>query len=505
MVVYGASLDSLRAVTASALVGGNGEVSVRGITYDSRTVKSGDLFVALVGAEFDGHEFIDDALTRGAAALLLERAVDAAIPQLVVENSRAALSAIANEFYGRPSHEVGVIGITGTDGKTTTSFITDHILRSAGNRTGLIGTIAIRVGDEEDVHASRQTTPESNDVQKYLRQMALANVRWAIIEATSHGLAMHRLDHVEFQIGAVTNITHEHLDFHGSIGAYRRAKGRLLERVASNQGTVVLNADDEGALSVEPLAEGASVVRYSARGSKADVCAIDIAASGSGSQFQLDARGWRSESVTLPLIGSFNVENALCAAGIALAAGIPLTDIAAALYTVPPVPGRLARIDLGQPFNLVVDYAHTPDSLSKVLTLLRGLNPDGRLIAVFGSAGERDVAKRPLQGAASARLADITIVTSEDPRNEDPEAINAQIVAGAESAGGQLGVNLFSDVNRRDALTRAIRLAQPGDCILLAGKGHEQSIIWGTEKHPWDEATVARELLIEAGYGAARP
>lgn len=503
MSSFRSNLRSLQAATPDARLSGAGKVEITGISYDSRTVCPGDLFVALVGADFDGHAFIPEAVARGAAALLLERDADTSVPQLIVANSRAALSGIANEFFRRPSRELGVIGITGTDGKTTTSFITDHILRTAGRRTGLIGTIAVRIGDEEDVHASRQTTPESNDVQKYLRQMADANVDWAILEATSHGLAMHRLDHVEFQIGAVTNITHEHLDYHGTVAAYRRAKGTLLERVALNQGAVILNADDEGAMSVAPLAAGATLLRYSTHGADADIHAIDIEVTGSGSSFRLKTPGYSGQHLRLPLIGAFNIENALCATGIALAAGIPLSETIAALQSTPPVPGRLARVDMGQPFNLIVDYAHTPDSLTKVLALLRELNPGGRLIAVFGSAGERDITKRPLQGGVSAKLADITIVTSEDPRNENPEAINEHIAKGAEAAGAQRGVNLFLDVDRRDAVRRAIGLAKPGDCILLAGKGHEQSIIWGLEKLPWDEAEVARELLAEAGYRAA--
>lgn len=500
MIDSGVDLRCLQLAANQSRLIGDGRVQIRGITYDSRTVCPGDLFVALVGSDFDGHDFIPEAVARGAAALLVERIVPEPVPQIVVANSRAALSGIASEFYRHPSTQIGLIGITGTDGKTTTSYITDHILRATGLRTGLIGTIAIRIGDSEDLHASRQTTPESNDVHKYLRQMVDLDVDWAVLEATSHGLAMHRLDHVEFAIGAVTNITHEHLDYHGTIAAYRLAKGRLLQRVAANRGAVVLNADDVGAMAVAPLAEGASVVRYSTMDPGADIRATDIEATGRGTSFWLEADRWNPLRVQLPLIGGFNVANALCASGIALAAGVRLPDIGAALQSTPAVPGRLARIDGGQPFNLVVDYAHTPDSLSKVLTLLRGLNPGGRLIAVFGSAGERDVAKRPLQGEVSARLADITIVTTEDPRNEDPEAINAQIAAGAERAGAKRGINLFDDVDRRNAVRHAIALAQPGDCILLAGKGHEQSIIWGGQKLPWDEATVARELLREAGF-----
>ena len=488
-----------RAVPGARLLD-SGDCAVSGISYDSRLVVPGDLFAALPGADADGHDFIPDASRRGARALLVERAVDSPLPQIIVADSRAALAAIAAAFFGHPSREIGVIGITGTDGKTTTSYLVDHLLRTAGSRTGMIGTVAIRIGEQEDLHASRQTTPESSDVQRYLRQMAASDVNWAVLEATSHGLAMHRLDHVRFQIGAVTNITHEHLDYHGSVENYRRAKAILFKRVAAESGVVVVNADDVGARSIEPYAAGARMVRYSVAGEAADVTARNVTCDATGSRFTLEAGEHGRASVTFPLIGSFNVANALCAASVALATGLDLQTIVQGLGTAPPVPGRMARIDAGQPFSVVVDYAHTPESLSKVLELLRGLHPDGRLIAVFGSAGERDREKRPLQGAVSARLAEISVITSEDPRNEDAEAIIAQIAAGAEATGAEPGRSLFTRTERREAIRLAFDLARPGDCVLLAGKGHEGSIIWGREKLPWDEAGVARKLLAEAGY-----
>jgi len=331
--------------------------------------------------------------------------------------------------------------------------------------------------------------------------MVDTSVAWAILEATSHGLAMHRLDHVRFDIAAVTNITREHLDFHKTVENYRHAKATLLQRVAAGSGLVVVNADDPGSRAIEHFASGATVIRYSASGREAEVRALDVRSSETGSQFILDAGGRGSNECTLPLIGEFNVANALCAAGIALAAGVDLGAISAALATAPPVPGRMARVDAGQRFTVVVDYAHTPDAMEKVLTLLRQLHPSGRLIVVFGSAGERDVEKRSLQGALAARLADFTVVTSEDPRFEDPGAIIAQIAAGAEAAGAEPGKTLFCRTDRRDAIRLAIELASPGDCVLLAGKGHEASIIWGREKLPWDEAGVAREFLLDEQRG----
>jgi UDP-N-acetylmuramoyl-L-alanyl-D-glutamate--2,6-diaminopimelate ligase len=489
------TVEALAEALQGAQVLGSGATTVSGVVYDSRLVQPGDLFAALRGADFDGHQFVRDAEERGAVALLVESRAPSALPQILVGDSRAALAAIAAQHYDHPSSHLGVIGITGTDGKTTTSHVVDHILRSAGARTGMVGTVAIRVGEHVELHPSRQTTPESSDVQRYLRQMADASVTWAILEATSHGLAMYRLDHVQFDIAAVTNITREHLDYHGTVENYRRAKAILLERVAATSGTAVVNADDPGSRAIEHAATGATVVRYSASGLAADVRAREVRSTGTGSTFLLDA-GSRGHAVcTLPLLGEFNVANALCAAGIALAAGVDLDAIAAALATAPPIPGRMARVEAGQPFNVVVDYAHTPDALEKVLKLLRRLHPSGRLIVVLGSAGERDVEKRPLQGAIAARLADISVITSEDPRFEDADAIIAQIAAGAEAAGAITGRSLFCRTDRREGIELALDLAGPDDCVLLAGKGHEGSIIWGREKLLWDEAAVATDFL----------
>ena len=500
------TVAQLAARVPRAAVTGDGSVQISGLAYDSRRIEIGDLFAALRGADLDGHAFVDDAVRRGAAAVLVESRMPVAVPQIVVPDSREALAIAAATLFDFPSNDLGVIGITGTDGKTTTSYLVDHLLRSAGLRTGMVGTVAIRIGDREELHATRQTTPESSDVQGFLRQMADAETDWAVIEATSHGLAMHRLDHVRFQVGAVTNITHEHLDFHGSLEAYRRAKAILLERVAEASGTVVLNVDDEGARSVLPYAGSASVLRYSPSGadSAADIIASSVKSDANGSTFQLDTRGSPPVEVSLPLIGDFNVANATCAAGVALAAGVSLPCIAGALATAPAVPGRMAPVVAGQPFSVVVDYAHTPDSMMKVLSLLRSLHPRGKLIVVFGSAGERDVEKRSRQGAIAARYADVSVVTSEDPRFEDAEAIVEQIAEGGVAAGAERGVSLYCRVDRREAIALALSIALPGDCVLLAGKGHEASIIWGRDKIPWNEAAVAREILADMGYADSR-
>ncbi len=472
---------------------------ITGITYDSRAVSNGCLFVALKGGYFDGHAFLHDAVASGAAAVLVEDDHGIAIPTIKSTDTRASLAPIAATFYARPSEGLNVIGVTGTDGKTTTTYLVDDILRFAGKVTGAVGTVSVRIAGEVVEHETRQTTPESLDVQRYLRQMVDAGVDTAILEATSHGLDLHRLDNVNFAIGAVTNITHEHLEHHRTVAAYRRAKGILFEKVSANKGVAIINLDDEGAREMLPLARHARILTYSMNDVAADISADLIKSTAGGSTFKVKYQD-QIENVDLPMIGGFNVANALCAIGIALACDIDIATSTSSLRTASTVPGRLARISAGQPFSVFVDYAHTPESLTKVLQLLRDLNPVGRLIAVSGSAGERDVSKRPLQGGVSQRLADVSIFTTEDPRFEDADAIIADIAVGARAANGIEGETYHCVTDRRDAIRLALTLAGAGDVVLLAGKGHERSIIWGQEKLPWDESAVARELLHELGF-----
>jgi UDP-N-acetylmuramoyl-L-alanyl-D-glutamate--2,6-diaminopimelate ligase len=494
------SLAELAEVLDDVTVLGNGSTEIREISYDSRSMQEGNLFVALRGGYFDGHDFTANAVENGAAALMVEEQVESEIPQLVVPNSRAALAKVAAFYFENPSQDLTVVGVTGTDGKTTTTYLIDDILRSTKRVTGAIGTVSVRIAGEIVEHETRQTTPESLDVQRYLRHMVDAGVDTAILEATSHGLDLHRLDETKFDIAAVTNITHEHLEHHGSIAAYRRAKAILFERVANTEGSAVINLDDPGAQAMVAYSGKAKVLTYSCLDRNATIFADSIALKVDGSSFKL-VIGGNARNCRIPLVGGFNVSNALCAAGLATALGIDIDGIASGLELSTAVPGRMARVDVGQPFSVIVDYAHTPDSLSKVLQLLRGLNPNGRLIAVSGSAGERDVEKRSLQGAVSQLLADISIFTTEDPRFEDPDAIISQIAAGAREQGGTPGESYHCITDRRDAVAFALSLAEPRDVVLLAGKGHERSNIWGLEKRPWDEAAVARELLIEMGYG----
>lgn len=492
-------LSELAASIPGAQLLGRGEIEISEIEYDSRRIVPGCLFVALVGGYDDGHAFAADAVARGATALLAERPLDVDCPQILVSNTRASLADAAAAFYEDPSRELAVIGITGTDGKTTTSYLVETMFRNAGVKTGLIGTVAVRVGEEIVEAETRQTTPESLDVQRHLRNMVDQGVRVAIIEATSHGLDLHRLDRTRFVTGAVTNITHEHLEHHKTIAAYRRAKAILFERVASLGGTAVVNADDEGARSVLPFAVGARVLTYSASGVEADFQASRIALSVDRTAFDLRAGG-QVHRVETGLVGRFNVENALCALGVASAHDISLETTLATLQQPPPIPGRMQPIAADQPFAVIVDYAHTPDSIEKVLRLLRDLNRKGRLIIVMGSAGERDREKRPIQGSVAARLADYAVFTTEDPRFEDAATIIEEIAVGAERAGARRNRDFACIVDRREAIAHALAAARPGDCVLLAGKGHERSIIWNKEKRPWDEAAVATELLQELGF-----
>lgn len=486
-----AMLSQLGSVAGSART--FGDATITGITIDSRDVQPGDLFAALRGSDFDGHAYIKQAIERGAAAILAEALPEGIEhPAIIVEDSRRELAPLSAEFYGHPGKRMTTIGITGTDGKTTTTALVSWILRENGIQTGTIGTLGIQIGDGTEISLGHQTTPESHLVQGYLCQMVEAGTRAVVIEATSHGLAMHRLDATSFDVAGVTNITHEHLEYHKTIENYRAAKGILLQRVAENHGHIVLNADDEGAMSLQPLTDGADVISFSMNDADADIAAINVVAGNTGSSFDLVAKG-ELHHIELPLLGEFNIANALCAIPVSVSAGIDIKAAAEAISRTPGIHGRMQQIDEGQPFGVVVDYAHTPASLEKILTLLRHLTPNGRVIVVSGSAGERDLAKRPLQGEVMARLADVVVITSEDPRNEDPMQIIRDIAAGA----ADNSANVYQIEDRTDAIAQAFDSAQPGDVVLLAGKGHETSIIWGFEHRPWDEAEVARTILRE--------
>ncbi len=469
---------------------------VRSLAYDSRNVQPDTLFFAVPGVHVDGHHFAVGAVERGALAVVAEREIAGlGAPQLIVDSSRRALADAADQWFGRPSEQLEVIGITGTDGKTTTSFLAVAMLLAAGRRPGLVGTVATRVGNVEAANDDRNTTPESLELQELLAAMVAAGNDSVVLEATSHGLALDRVRNCRFNAGIVTTVSSEHLEFHGTLEAYRAAKAKLVEEAPLS----MLNADDAAYAYFRDRARG-RVVTY-AIDAAADVRATGVEAGPHGTRFVVNGPRWTG-SISLQLPGWFNVYNALAVLALAEGLGLQPETAARAVSELRGVPGRMERIDEGQSFGVVVDYAHTADSLDKVLGVLRPLTA-GRLIAVFGSAGERDRTKRPAMGAVSARLADVTIVTDEDPRLEDGRAINEEIAEGARTGGAEEGESLFIIDDRREAIGHAIALARAGDMILLAGKGHEQCIIYGTERRWWDEREVARQALHAAGFSEA--
>lgn len=468
---------------------------VTSLAYDSRQAHPGTLFFAVPGDHVDGHDYVLEAVTHGAVGVVAERETPGiGAPQLIVARTRDALADAADAWYGRPSERLEVIGVTGTDGKTTTSYLAVALLAAGGRRPGMLGTVAVRVGDAQRSNEDRNTTPEALELQELLADMVEAGNDCVVMEATSHGLAQSRVRNCRFKIAIVTNLTSEHLEFHGTLEAYRAAKAILVEEAP----LAILNADDPAFGFFRDHAHGL-VLTYGTDPS-ADLRASDIRARADGTTFTLTTPAWSGE-VDLQLPGAFNVHNALAALGLAHAEGIDLAAAAAAIGAVTGVPGRMERIDAGQPFGVVVDYAHTADSLAKVLRTLRPLTT-GRLIVVFGSAGERDRVKRPAMGRVAAELADIAIVADEDPRLEDPRAINEAIADGARVAGARDGENLWVIDDRRAAIAHAIGLARLGDMVLLAGKGHEGSIIYGTTRAWWDEREVARRELASAGFKA---
>ncbi len=487
-----------------AVTGHPSDLAIDGIAYDSRKIQPGWLFVAVRGTHTDGHRYIGEAFRRGARGAVGEEPAPADLPPgtayVQVRNSRRDLAWLADTFYGQPSHKLGVIGITGTKGKSTTTNLIAEIFQHAGQTSGLMSTLNFRIGDRDWENETRQTTQESLENHAMLAEMVRQGVRYAVIETSSHGLALHRVTGIVYDVGIVTNITSEHLEFHGTVEQYRRDKARLFEGLdptaekgLGTQKAAILNRDDSSYEYLLPFCR-VPVLTYAIE-QPAEVRAVDLELSGERSRFRVITPAGEVQIET-PLIGRFNVYNCLAAIAAGYTQHLSLESMRQTLAQMHGIPGRMERIDCGQPFTVIVDYAHTPDSLEQVFRLLRPLTP-GRIIAVFGSAGERDTQKRPRQGAISAQLADLTILTDEDCREEDPEKILREIAAGAIEAGAELGKNLWMIVDRRQAIAAAFDAAQPGDTVLLAGKGHEHCIIVGREMLPWDERAVARELLRE--------
>lgn len=493
MTERGIGLGALADAVAPERVIGVPAGEITGLTAHSAEVEPGSVFFAIPGGTHDGWAFVTEAASRGAVAVVAEReTAGLVIPQLIVANARHAVADAADAWYGRPSAHLRVYGITGTDGKSTTAFLSVGILLAAGRRPGLVGTVDTRVGDQQMASTSRTTTPEALELQRLLADMVEAGNDSVVIEATSHGLAQARVRNCRFAVGVVTTITSEHLEFHRTLDAYRAAKAILVEEAP----VAVLNRDDDTFEYLRDRAAGA-VISYGID-AEADLRATALDLGPHGSRFHVTGPRW-SGPVTIELPGRFNVSNALAALGLAEAEGLDLEQAAAALGEVHGVPGRMERIDLGQPFGVIVDYAHTADSLAKVLRALRPLTA-GRLIAVFGSAGDRDRTKRPTMGRVAGELADLVVVTDEDPRSESPSEINEEIAKGARDAGAQ-EERLWVIDDRRSAIAHALRMAQAGDMVLLAGKGHEPSIIYGDDRRWWDEREVARQELRGIGFG----
>jgi UDP-N-acetylmuramoyl-L-alanyl-D-glutamate--2,6-diaminopimelate ligase len=495
-----------------------GSLPIHGITFDSRHVRAASVFVAVPGAHSDGHDYVAASAALGAAAAIVERPVDGArIPQIVVDDTRLALATVSAWWYGDPSLELGVIGITGTDGKTTTSFLATAVLEAAGISTGLITTAGAKIGAVRTANAEHVTTPEAPELQKTLRAMVEAGNEVAIVETTSHGLALHRVAEIAYDVAVFTNLTHEHLELHGTFEAYRDAKLSLFQRLGEAGPAkstarawpriAIVNADDPAAaLFIAAARNGGARIMTYGETATADVLAAEVDEGRRSTSIKVvTPRG--TIDIDLRLAGRFNVLNCLAAVAIGEALDLDPDKTRAALAAVAGVPGRMERVDCGQPFGVIVDYAHSPASLQKVLETLAPMAQagGGGLIAVFGSAGERDTQKRPMMGRVAGDLCRLVVVTDEDPRGEDSATILGEIAVGAESAGRRMGEDLLLIGDRRAAIESAFDRALPGDVVLLAGKGHEQTIIRSDGPMPWDERSEAVRALDRLGYRGCQP
>jgi UDP-N-acetylmuramoyl-L-alanyl-D-glutamate--2,6-diaminopimelate ligase len=478
-----------RAIAPSRVIGPL-DREVESIAYDSRRAQRDSLFVALRGEKSDGHNFIDQAIEKGASVIVAEREISSPRATcLVVKNTRSALADLSAAFFANPSRKLKMAAVTGTNGKTTTTFLLKHICERAGLPCGLIGTVRYEIG--ERILPAVRTTPEALDVQELLSQIVNAGCRAAAMEVSSHALAQERTRGIEWDVAVFTNLTQDHLDFHGTMENYFEAKAKLFETLASQQrktrAIAVINIDDRyGEKLIGRLREKTSVITYGLA-QRADFRASNYRTEFAGTSYQLDAKG-RSYLVRVPLIGRFNVANSMAALAAANALGINLRDAILSLSRAPQVPGRLEMVPAKRQFQIFVDYAHTPDALLNVLKTLRELDPR-KLIVVFGCGGDRDREKRPLMGRVAEQFADHAVITSDNPRREDPDAIIAEVEKGFRST------RYEKIADRTEAIAHAISLAQSRDVVLIAGKGHEPYQEFADHTVPFDDIQVARRAL----------
>lgn len=471
---------------------------ISGIAWDSRKVKPGDVFFAMRGSNLDGHQFISQAVKAGAAAVIgSQRGLNLPVPYVqLTGDEREMLGLFSSAFYEHPSQQMVVIGVTGTDGKTTTTNLIYHILRTAGFKVGMISTVNAVIGDEILDTGFHTTTPEAPDIQRYLSQMVAAGLTHVVLEATSHGLAQRRVAGVHFNLAVVTNVTHEHFDYHGSYENYLAAKGLLFDALSENtpQQTAplaVLNLDDVSYnyLSQKPAPQ----LSYSLT-DQGDIWAEDIINTPAGLSFTVHGidETFKIEASTT---GRYNVMNLLAALGVTIyGLQVPVSVVQAAMKSFPQIPGRMEKIDMGQDFLAIVDFAHTPNAIRQALQSARELT-NGKIIAVFGSAGLRDVEKRKLMPEIAASLADYMFLTAEDPRTESLDAILADMAMGAVRGGGIEGETFWREPDRGTAICRAVDAAEPGDLVVTCGKGHEQSMCFGDIEYAWDDRIALRAAL----------
>ncbi len=478
------------------------DIPVAGITLDSRKVQPGYVFVAMPGDSVDGHDFISMALENGASAVVGSKEIDnLPVPYIRLSKPRQALTYLAAAFYDWPGRKLRVIGVTGTDGKTTTCNLIYEILRAAGFKVGLISTVNAVIGDEVLDTGFHVTTPDAPDVQRYLARMVNAGLTHVVLETTSHGWAQYRVDACEFDIGVVTNITHEHLDEHGSYENYRAAKARLFSSLEwtkpkpnGNPRLAVINKDDRSYDFLKDFI-GVDKISYGLE-EGADVQAYDVEYSKLGMEFEVEINSLRI-TVRSNLLGDYNISNCLAAIS-ATVIGLNISPAIAAqgIANLPGIPGRMEVIDLGQEFTAIVDFAHTPNALKVALEAARKMT-EGRVISIFGSAGLRDKEKRRMMAEVSAELADLSVLTAEDPRTESLDGILEEMAAGAKSKGGVEEKSFWRVPDRGEAIRFALSLARPGDLVIACGKGHEQSMCFGAREHLWDDRTAMRAALAE--------